>query len=79
MHRCFDEAGLDRLAHDVGVCPQAVWPLNTLVANGGLSITERLQLVLGQGCIRLDISQPNDGYLISMVTINFSRCLTGTT
>lgn len=66
MMRQFYEAGLDKLARDAGVCPQAVWPLERVIANGGPDVLERLQLVLGQGGIRLDISWPNSGSLISM-------------
>lgn len=66
MMRRFYEAGLDRQAREAGLCPQAVWPLDKVIAHGGPEVLERVQLLLDRGGIRLDRSWPNSGSLISL-------------
>ncbi|KAH8780071.1 hypothetical protein F5883DRAFT_541225 [Diaporthe sp. PMI_573] len=66
MMRRFYEAGLDGQAREAGVCPQAVWPLDRIIGNGGPDVLERVRLVLGRGGVRLDVSWPNSGSLISL-------------
>lgn len=66
MLRRFYEAELDRQAREAGVCAQAVWPLHLIIGNGGPGVLERLELLLGRGGVRLDLSWPNSGSLISL-------------
>lgn len=66
MLRRFYEAGLDRQARELDLCAQAVWPLDKIIGNGGPGVLERLELLLGRGGVRLDVSWPNSGSLISL-------------
>lgn len=69
MMRLFYEAGLDAQARDAGVCPQAVWPLDRVIGQGGPDVLERVRLVLGRGGVTLDRSWPNTGSLISKAIV----------